>query len=157
MHLRTERCTIRDFTPEDIQSFMAYRNDLVWMRYQGFKGLSRERYEKELLGGASLAEGRQFAVEDTRTGQLVGDIYLRQQHDAYWIGYAVHPRYARQGYASEAVSAVIAWVAGRGGAVIKAGVAPDNAASIRLLEKLAFTRRKQEGDELIYTLHLLKK
>ncbi|WP_281221011.1 hypothetical protein [Escherichia coli] len=38
---------------------------------------------------------------------LIGDIYLRQQCDVFWLGYTISPAYARQGYAIEAITATI--------------------------------------------------
>lgn len=35
MNLNTRRCIIRDFKASDIDSFMEYRNNMDWMRYQG--------------------------------------------------------------------------------------------------------------------------
>lgn len=151
MNIQTERCVIRAFRPEDIDSFMAYRNDDQWMLYQGYKGKDRQTYERDLLEPeVFLSEGRQLAIAKLGTGQLIGDVYLKQAGDVYWIGYTIHPSYARQGYASEAVAALIKWVSQRGGAAIKAGVLPGNAASIALLEKLHFTYEGQSADELIY-------
>jgi len=34
----TRRCHIRPFEEGDIEAFMSYRNNLDWMRLQGFKG-----------------------------------------------------------------------------------------------------------------------
>ena len=41
------------------------------------------------------------------TQVLIGDIYLRQQCDVFWLGYTISPAYARQGYAIEAITATI--------------------------------------------------
>lgn len=42
MYFDTVRCNIRPFNAEDIDVFMSYRNDMDWMKYQGFKGLSKQ-------------------------------------------------------------------------------------------------------------------
>ena len=41
------------------------------------------------------------------TQVLIGDIYLRQQCDVFWLGYTISPAYARQGDAIEAITATI--------------------------------------------------
>lgn len=156
MEIRTVRCTIRDFTSDDISSFMEYRNNMEWMRHQGFKGLPKEVYESELLGSVSLTKGKQFAVVNTAMKTLVGDIYIRQEGEVYWLGYTVSPDYARRGYAAEAVAAVIKWIDGQGGSAVRAGVLPENQASIKLLEKVGFTYLGKEYDELIYGYVLRK-
>ena len=81
--IQTRRTTIRDFKLNDIDTFMEYRNDLEWMRYQGFKGMTRESYERELLGNHSLDAGKQYAITDTVTGQLIGDVYLKREQEIY--------------------------------------------------------------------------
>ncbi|MFS0986008.1 GNAT family N-acetyltransferase [Enterococcus durans] len=73
------------------------------------------------------------------------------------MGYTIHPQYSRNGYASEAVTGTINWVIDQGGKVIKAGVLPENDASIRLLEKLDFTYETKIEDELIYTYNLYQR
>lgn len=42
-NIHTARCTVRQFAEHDIDDFMVYRNDMDWMRYQGFKGLTRQK------------------------------------------------------------------------------------------------------------------
>ena len=46
MEIYTERCLIRRFEAPDIDDFMVYRNDMDWMKYQGFKGLTKQEYER---------------------------------------------------------------------------------------------------------------
>lgn len=154
MNIMTERCTIRNFSLDDIDSFMEYRNNLDWMRYQGFKGMSKETYENELLQDTSLVKGKQFAIINTTTGRLIGDIYLKKENNVYWIGYTIHPENSRKGYAKEAVVATIKWIANQGECIIKAGVLPENTASINLLENLNFTYLTTEDDELIYAYNI---
>ena len=50
MEICTERCLIRRFEEPDIDDFMVYRNDMDWMKSQGFKGLTKQEYEDALLG-----------------------------------------------------------------------------------------------------------
>ncbi|NJP06765.1 MAG: GNAT family N-acetyltransferase [Chloroflexaceae bacterium] len=55
------------------------------------------------------------------------------------LGYTVQPAYRGQGYATEAGRALIAWAFAQPGLQrIRAEALPDNAASIRVLEKLGF-------------------
>lgn len=46
MYFCTPRCFIRDFRIEDIPTVMTYRNDLEWMKYQGFKNREKAAYIK---------------------------------------------------------------------------------------------------------------
>lgn len=149
----TERCIIRKFEDKDIDHFMDYRNDCNWMKYQSFKGLTREEYKTALLETSSIEDGMQLAITDKNTGYLLGDLYLKQENSAFWLGYTINPRYARQGYAAEAVSGIILWSKQQGAELIKAGVLPENTASINLLKRLGFTYSGKVDDELIYVLY----
>lgn len=49
MNIDTVRCNIRPFIAEGIDAFIIYRNNMDWMKYQGFKGCSYTFVSKELL------------------------------------------------------------------------------------------------------------
>ena len=151
----TARLTVRPFAAADIDAFAAYRNDAQWMRYQGFKGLTHQQYRAALLGPQALANGLQLALVQTGTGALVGDLYVKADAQAAWVGYTVAPAHARQGFAGEAVRGLLAWLARQGFHTAHADVAPQNAASIALLRKLGFTQTgiDCEGD-LCFALRL---
>lgn len=155
MEIHTERCTIRWFEENEIDDFMKYRNDDGWMRYQGFKGLTKQAYSKELLGEHSFTKGVQLAIINNVTNCLIGDIYLKQENNTFWIGYTINPLKARRGYAYEVLVAVINWVKQKGYVGVNAGVLPENIASINLLKKLGFTYiSTDDNGEQIYTLHI---
>ena len=157
MYLKSNRCHIRPFEEEDLKAFITYRNNLDWMKYQGFKGLSEEAYREILLVQQKLTEGAQLAITLSDTTQLIGDIYLKEEQDTIWIGYTIAPAYARQGYAGEVVQALCNHLMAEGYATVNAGAEPENTASIRLLEKLGFTFiEKDQHGELIYQLPLDK-
>lgn len=154
LNIYSKRCVIRPFNADDIEPFMAYRNDAEWMQYQGFKGLTKEAYAEALLGNASLTQGMQLAAIDTATGTLIGDLYLKQENDIIWLGYTVSPRYAGQGYALETAMAVIDWCKQQGFLAVKAGVVANNLPSINLLNKLGFSCSCTEDDEQIFVLNI---
>ncbi len=148
--IKTERLLIRPFEATDIDAFTAYRNDEAWMRFQGFKGLSRAQYAQALLKPARAAEGVQLAVISKATGALIGDLYLKTDGERCHIGYTVAPAHARCGYALEAVQAMLVWLAAHGFQRVYANVMPDNAASIGLLYKAGFmdTGCMEDGERL---------
>lgn len=155
MEIRTERCIIRPFEESDIDEFMTYRNDMDWMRHQGFKGLTKQEYIDVLLGNFSLRDGVQLAILCTTENVLIGDIYIKEEDSAYWIGYTISRRKTRQGYAYEVVSAVVDMLKEKGITCIKAGVETENVASIALLKKLNFQYHDTDDKELIFTLNLV--
>ncbi|WP_233589653.1 MULTISPECIES: GNAT family N-acetyltransferase [unclassified Exiguobacterium] len=152
----TARCRVRPFETSDIEPFMAYRNDMEWMQYQSFKGLSYEDYQRSLLKPPSIVDGMQLAIIHKETDALIGDLYVHQDETTYWIGYTISPRHARQGYAFEVVSELIDHLADQGAKTIKAGALATNEASIALLKKLNFTYLTTEDDEQIYQLDVMK-
>lgn len=153
MVIHTKRCIIRPFQESDIADFMVYRNDMDWMKYQGFKGLERQEYIDALVGKDSLQNGLQLAVVCSKTQTLVGDVYIKKEASVYWIGYTISRSRARQGFAYEAVSAVIDALRTSGATCIKAGVESGNDASIALLMKLGFQYFESANNEQIYVVN----
>jgi ribosomal-protein-alanine N-acetyltransferase len=65
------------------------------------------------------------------------------------LGFGTASRYRKRGYATEAASALVAWGLGqRGVNRVVAECAPDNLASIRVLEKIGMTRRGRKAGML---------
>lgn len=156
MIVETERCQIRKFRAEDIAAFMNYHNDLEWMKYQGFKGRTLAEYRQALLVPAfDLTTGQQLAIIDRQKQNLIGDLYVRQVGTTFWLGYTIAPQFARQGYATEAISGIINWLlTNKQAQVIRAEVELGNISSQRLLEKLGFHYLETTDQLLNYALNL---
>ncbi|MDF9825468.1 ribosomal-protein-alanine N-acetyltransferase [Breznakia sp. PF5-3] len=150
MKLESRRCTIREFKRQDIDAFMEYRNNDSWMKYQGFKNLTKKQYEEALLKDLDFKEGAQLVITHTRDAVVIGDIYLKAEDDSVWIGYTIHPTYARQGYVKEALTTIFWWLKNQGIHKVKASVLKENVNSIALLKKLGFLFSGIEEDEEIY-------
>lgn len=152
--IKSERCVIRPFQEEDIGDFMLYRNNMDWMRYQGFKGLNKQEYMAGIVGEFSLQEGLQLAIISNQTNKLIGDVYLKEEDGGFWLGYTISPSMARQGYAYEAACALINELRAKKAKCVKASVEAENIASIGLLKKLKFKPAGTDGNEQIYILNL---
>lgn len=150
----TERCRVRPFEESDIEAFMSYRNNLDWMQFQGFKGKKYLEYKAALLQQPKFREGVQLAVANRQTGELLGDLYLKLEQNACWIGYTIAPQFARQGLAFEVVSKLLLQLRQAGLTLVKAGVEEQNLASIALLKKLGFTQIGIDDSELIFQREL---
>jgi len=150
MFIETNRCLIRRFDEKDIDEFMVYRNNDKWMQYQGFKGLTKQEYIKELLGDINFSKGVQLAIINKSTDNLIGDIYLKKADNAFWIGYTISPSSAKQGYAYETVNGIIDWIKETDSNKIYASTLPENIASMNLLKKLGFdfVGKDNEGENL---------
>ena len=150
----TQRCRIRPFEEGDIEAFMAYRNNLDWMQFQGFKGKKYLEYKAALLMQPNFNNGVQLAVVHRQTGELLGDLYLKLEKSAAWIGYTIAPQHARQGLAFEVVTQLLLELKQAGLTLVKAEVEEQNLASIALLKKLEFTQFGTVGSELIFQREL---
>jgi len=146
----SERCYVRRFAESDLDAFVDYRNNVEWMKYQSFKGYSREEYKEILLKEATLESGAQLAIIRKVDQTLIGDVFIKKEDAIFWIGYTVHPSFKRQGYAFEIVQAMVEWIQQQGDYQIMAGVAVENSASIQLLRKLKFTQVNEENGELFF-------
>lgn len=63
------------------------------------------------------------------------------------IGYGVMPQFEGRGYATEGAAALCRWAFANGAVLIDAEAAPDNVASLRVLEKLGFRPTGETGAE----------
>ena len=150
----TQRCRIRPFEEGDIEAFMAYRNNLDWMQFQGFKGKKYLEYKAALLMQPNFNNGVELAVVLRQTGELLGDLYLKLEKNTAWIGYTIAPQFARQGFAFEVVTQLLLELKQAGLTLVKAEVEEQNLASIALLKKLEFTQFGTVGSELIFQREL---
>src|SRR5438270_14009420 len=79
--IETSRLRLRHFRDADLPAFIAYRNDPMVAKYQGWEGISEpEAYafleeQKDIQAGVP-GHGMQIAIECKETGVLVGDCYF---------------------------------------------------------------------------------
>lgn len=130
----------------DVDALTAYRNDPVVARLQDWDlPYPRERAEQLVAAHADRDDvvpgtGTQLAVE--KDGRLVGDVYvgLDEHGGVAEIGFTLAAAHQHQGYAVEAVSAVVDDLVDRLGVHRVVGeLSPDNLASARLLERVGMT------------------
>lgn len=151
--IETNRCTLRCFKEKDLDSFMIYRNNEEWMRYQGFKNLSKDEYRKALLVPLNIEDGIQLAIVEREKDNLLGDIYLGKNENNISIGYSINPIYSRMGYISEVLIALLPKVKTcYPDCKIIASIEKDNIPSRCLLLKLGFIYDEwmEESQEEVY-------
>ncbi|MDF2678240.1 MAG: ribosomal-protein-S5-alanine N-acetyltransferase [Bacillota bacterium] len=105
--IETERCKLRCFEEKDLDLIIQYRNNEEWMKYQGFKNLSKDEYRKALLVSLNIENGVQLAVADKTTDKLIGDVYIVKKGKNIAIGYTANPIYARKGYIAEVLKVLL--------------------------------------------------
>jgi RimJ/RimL family protein N-acetyltransferase len=142
--IRTPRLLIRPLVPDDAAPFAAYRDDPETARYQDWDlpysvdDALRMIRGQDADGWPVRGEWLQLAIE--HRGSLVGDVAVGLSDDGASadIGYTLSPTSRGQGFAIEAVSAVLERLRGAGISTFRASVDPANAGSIRLLDRLGF-------------------
>lgn len=165
--LRTARLLLRHMAASDAAFMLDLLNDKAWIRFIGDRGVRTLEQARDYIlnGPVEMVERLGFGfyvVESKESGCPLGVCGLAKRDflDDVDIGYAFAPQHWGKGYAHEAASAVLAHAKHDVGLKrIVATVRPDNAASIRLLEKLGlrFERaldRPEGGDLHLYGMEI---
>jgi RimJ/RimL family protein N-acetyltransferase len=151
--LSTERLELRPVRDEDVDRIMEYRNLPEVTRWLLRTQVTSESFRAAWLRAAASPDDRSMVV--TLGGVVIGTVSLdvsdgmgqpgmplRTEAE---IGYIFDPAYGGRGYATEAVTAMVAHAFDQMGIRrITAGCFADNHASVRILEKVGM-RREQHG------------
>jgi RimJ/RimL family protein N-acetyltransferase len=147
--LETARLILRRFRASDLDSFVAYRADPSVARYQSWENFTREdgmRFIEEMMAQDPDKAGEwfQIAIELKATGEMIGDCAVHALADApseAEIGFTIAPQFQGLGYATEAVTGLLAYLFGPlGKRRVIAITDVRNAASVRVLRRLRFVR-----------------
>ena len=144
--LTTARLRLRGFRPEDAPAFHAAYGDAQSMRYWNH-GPSRDiaRTERYIRGWMKVAPDGWMVwavtrLDDDRCLGMVNFHGRSTGNRRAEIGYILTPDATGQGYATEAMAALIAHLRGVLNVHrIEAEIEPGNTASRRLVERLGFT------------------
>lgn len=148
-----QQCMLRTFVETDANALaqLLQNNKFFWSIYEP---LHRDEYYSEQTQRQKIIEGLRlsqenrefsFGIFDRQTQQLIGHISLyaikRLPYSSAFVGYSMDQHYAGRGIATEAVALVLEF-AFRTLNIhrIEAYVAPENVASVRVLEKSEFVR-----------------
>lgn len=145
--LETARLLLRNLNAADGETIMAYRNDEQCSRYQRWEDTSREAVQQLIDAHAadcflSTAEEQRYAI-CLQTGEIIGDLafFFNPEDNCITLGVTIAPAHQRRGYACEMLRAVVSAAQGRFPTMdMVALIDRDNAASIRLFEKLGFAQ-----------------
>lgn len=143
--LETERLFLRRFRPEDWKDLYEYLSDPGVVRYEPYDTYTEEECRDEALARHHAGEKSPFwAVCLKDGGKLIGHLYFQYEEPplmTWQLGYVFNPAYYGNGYATEASRRMLRYGFGELGAHrITAGADVRNAASWRLLERLAMRR-----------------
>lgn len=146
----TDRLVLRRLTVEDAPFILELLNDPDWLRFIGDKGVrTLEDAQNYILTGPIESYARRgfglFLVErkdDARSIGLCG-LLKRDVLEDVDVGYAFLPGYRGKGYAVEAAAAALRFGKETVGLTRVAAITnPENARSIRVLEKLGLAFEK---------------
>ena len=150
MLLETPRLLLRRFQPADAAVFAAYRSDPDVARYQSWTAPVPAAEAAALVRQFAVGDPGQpgwfqYAVEVRASGSLAGDVgvNLHENRRQAELGFTLAPQFQGQGYAIEAVRAVLQDLFGRRGLHrVSAECDARNLRSAHLLERAGF---QQEG------------
>jgi RimJ/RimL family protein N-acetyltransferase len=141
----TERLELRPLSVDDAEALFAYRSDTIVAKYQDWKPESVQHtreFINKLSGNEPDTPGTwfQLAIVHRESGQLIGDCglhFLKDDRRQSEIGITLAPSHQRQGYALEAVQAVLEYLfTGLGKHRVFASMDPRNTAVIELFKRV---------------------
>jgi len=143
----TARLALREFVAADAPFVRALLNDPDWIRYIGDKNVRSDDEARGYLERGPIAMYARtgfglYHVALRATGEAIGmcGLIKRDTLPDVDVGFAFLPAHRGQGYALESAAAVIAYGAQAHGLTRVVAIAsPDNARSLRLLERLGMT------------------
>ncbi len=150
--IETDRLWLRPFSQADLHPFVTMRANPTVARYQSWSDFTEADGYLFILEMAQTQPGipgqwYQFAVALCHSNQFIGDCALYTAENGRFgeIGYTLAPAYQGQGYAAEAVTAVLHYAFHNLHLQQMTAIADSrNTASIKLLQRLHFQYQKQE-------------
>ncbi len=142
MRISTKRLTIRPLEIEDQPHLFQYMSNERVMKYIPEGTYTREGILQFILENQG-EQMKHFAVLEKQTKQLIGHLAFHPYFGkhTYEIGWVFHPTFHRQGYATEAAQAMIAY--GFEELNIHRIIAtcqPENTASYRVMENIGMRK-----------------
>ncbi len=145
MHLVTKRLILREFIENDWQAVLAYQRDSRYLQFYEWTERSEDDVRAFVRRFIEQQEELprtkfQLAITLKTDGALIGNCGIRRNKPGdrvAEIGYELAPKHWKQGYATEAAHAIIAFGFEQLGLHrIEALCHAENAASAHVLEKL---------------------
>jgi len=138
---------LRDVTEDDLPLLFEHQFDVHATRMAAFPARDRDAFDRhwaQILGDATVVT-RTILADGAVAGNVVSWLQDGERLVGYWIG----REHWGRGIATRALAELLGEIEER---PLYARVARHNVGSIRVLEKCGFTRRAEDGDELIFEL-----
>lgn len=137
--ITTERLILRRYRKEDLQDLYEYLSDPEVTAFEPYKPMTMEETRQNLQWRISTDE--MIAVEEKKTGKMIGNVYLgKREFEALEMGYVFRRDCWGKGYAKESCEKLISMAFESGVHRIYAECDPQNECSWKLLERLGFCR-----------------
>jgi RimJ/RimL family protein N-acetyltransferase len=152
--LLTERLSIQPLSIDDLDSFVAYRQDPEIARYQSWEPSYSKAQATELIESQAgvLLPGKdqwlQLAIHSRISGELVGDLAIHSiedDHSIFEIGFTLARKHQGQGFAKEVAQKLLAHLELQGATKFFANTDGRNTPSIKLLTALGFELQPSKG------------
>lgn len=142
--LITNRILLRPPRHDDMQEVFEYASNdeaAKYLTWKAFRHVSEaEQYVcSSVLAWRVGARSRVWFIELRNTGKVIGSLRLKRDGSTADIGYIINPEYQRIRLASEAILAMLTWLATTDTKTVEAIVDMKNDASCGLLGSLGFS------------------
>jgi RimJ/RimL family protein N-acetyltransferase len=164
--METARLRVRSLTKADIAFCMSIWNDPEMGKYMSDPPIDKvdAEYLADLEGLENSTAGYFVIAEDKATGERIGTCCAFPEKDgSSWdLGYSIHEKFWRQGYATEMVDAVLTFAKAHGAQYATAGVAKANAGSNGVMRRLGFSPVREGsfqkwGTDIVYEEYAYQK
>lgn len=159
--LETGRCLVREITTEDVpRLYEIYAKPSITDYIEAlYADEAAERsYIRDYIDNVYGFYGYgMWIIVNKENGQIVGRAGIEPKEDFAELGYVIAREYQNQGYATEVCRAILTYAAERLSLPeVYARVQKENAASLRICEKLHFrpVPRSEDSDMLLFMLRL---
>lgn len=137
--IETDRLILRAFSEADYDDLYEFLSQLADNEFEAYPGITYENGREHLAYRVDSEEF--YAIELKESGKVIGNIYYgNRDFESKEVGYIVNKNYQRNGYASEALRAVIENAFKEGIHRVFAECDPRNECSWKLLEKIGMDR-----------------
>ena len=137
--IEIRRLLLITFRESDYDDLFEFLSQLADDEFEGYPGITYDNGKEHLK--YRLGSEEFYAMELTDFGKVIGNNYCgNRDFAAREVGYIVNKRYQKKGYATEALSAVIARAFREGAHRVYAECDSRNVPSWKLLEKVGIRR-----------------